>query len=107
MFLIKYLGLTRDGDATLIHEQAYEEGLLDKPYFSIYFKKCTNQQTQCQDGGVVKIGDEDLRNCEPVRGKYLEQELKLVLIFGLGTSIFERSSLAISGRRIERWQLPS
>jgi hypothetical protein len=62
------LGLTPDDDSTLIHHQAYNEGLLDKPIFSLYFKKCPGTKQACQDGGVVKIGDEDLKNCEPVKG---------------------------------------
>ncbi|KAI6192123.1 hypothetical protein M3Y97_00302500 [Aphelenchoides bicaudatus] len=62
------MGMTFPGEqATLIHEQAYKDGLLDKPLFSLYFKKCVSSNTQCQDGGVVKLGDQDLKNCRPVK----------------------------------------
>ncbi|KAI6192122.1 Aspartic protease 9 [Aphelenchoides bicaudatus] len=48
-----------------IFDIAYREGLLDKPIFTLYFKKCHKGQERCQDGGVITFGNQDITNCEP------------------------------------------
>ncbi|KAI6226404.1 Aspartic protease 7 [Aphelenchoides fujianensis] len=53
---------------TLVFEQAYKEGLLDRPIFTLFFKKCERFQTACADGGVITLGSEDREHCGPVIG---------------------------------------
>ncbi|KAI6175104.1 Peptidase A1 domain-containing protein [Aphelenchoides fujianensis] len=63
------LGLsTRFDKRKPIVEQAFKEGLLDRPLFSLFFKKCPKWELQCEDGGMVTLGGEDRKNCGPVLG---------------------------------------
>jgi hypothetical protein len=44
--------------------QAVDEGLMDKPYFTTFMKKC---EKECEDGGSITLGGFDDVNCqEPI-----------------------------------------
>ncbi|KAI6219576.1 Peptidase A1 domain-containing protein [Aphelenchoides fujianensis] len=63
------LGLsTRFDKRKPVVEQAFKEGLLDRPLFSLFFKKCPQWELECEDGGMVTLGGEDRKNCGPVLG---------------------------------------
>lgn len=50
--------------ATSIFDAAYREGLLDKPIFTLFFKKCPKDQRECSNGGVITLGGQDTKNCD-------------------------------------------
>ncbi|CAD5231111.1 unnamed protein product [Bursaphelenchus okinawaensis] len=50
---------------TNIFDAAVKEGLMDKPIFTVYMKKCDGQ---CEDGGVITFGDYDKEHCCNVKG---------------------------------------
>ncbi|CAD5234009.1 unnamed protein product [Bursaphelenchus xylophilus] len=55
----------RGAEDTSIFLQAMKEGILDKPIFTTYMKKCNGS---CDDGGLITFGDEDKKHCGEVRG---------------------------------------
>uniref|UniRef100_A0A1I7RJM7 Peptidase A1 domain-containing protein n=1 Tax=Bursaphelenchus xylophilus TaxID=6326 RepID=A0A1I7RJM7_BURXY len=50
---------------TNIFDEAVKEGLMDKPIFTVYLKKCGGI---CEDGGVITFGDYDKEHCCNVKG---------------------------------------
>lgn len=44
---------------------ALNEGLFDKPLFTVHMKSCPGN---CTEGGVITFGNEDNQNCEAVEG---------------------------------------
>ncbi|KAI6226152.1 Peptidase A1 domain-containing protein [Aphelenchoides fujianensis] len=62
------LGLsTRFDQRKPLVEQAVAEGLIARPFFSLFFKQ-TPPGTHGEDGGMLTLGDEDRKNCGPVLG---------------------------------------
>uniref|UniRef100_A0A1I7SK90 Peptidase A1 domain-containing protein n=2 Tax=Bursaphelenchus xylophilus TaxID=6326 RepID=A0A1I7SK90_BURXY len=51
--------------ATNIFDEAVKEGIMDKPIFTAYLKKCDGD---CDDGGVITFGDYDKERCCNVKG---------------------------------------
>lgn len=49
---------------TSIFDAVYKENLLDKPIFTLFFKKCPKNQKECENAGVVTLGGMDEKNCE-------------------------------------------
>jgi hypothetical protein len=44
--------------------QAVDEGLIEKPWFTTFMKKC---EKECEDGGTITLGGFDDVNCqEPI-----------------------------------------
>ncbi|CAD5233650.1 unnamed protein product [Bursaphelenchus xylophilus] len=50
---------------TNIFDEAVKQGLMDKPIFTVYKKKCNGN---CEDGGVITFGDYDKEHCCNVKG---------------------------------------
>ncbi|CAD5233644.1 unnamed protein product [Bursaphelenchus xylophilus] len=50
---------------TNIFDEAVKEGLMDKPIFTVYLKKCGGN---CEDGGDITFGDYDKEHCCNVMG---------------------------------------
>ncbi|KAI6240586.1 Peptidase A1 domain-containing protein [Aphelenchoides fujianensis] len=49
--------------SSIVHE-AYRQGVLDAPLFSVWMQKC---EEECEDGGVIQFGSEDRVHCQRVR----------------------------------------
>ncbi|KAI6230379.1 Peptidase A1 domain-containing protein [Aphelenchoides fujianensis] len=63
------LGLSNRSDRrkTLV-EEAFRQGLLARPLFTLFFAKCPQWTDACTDGGILMLGGEDRKNCDPVLG---------------------------------------
>ncbi|KAI6240649.1 Peptidase A1 domain-containing protein [Aphelenchoides fujianensis] len=58
------LSFPQKGSPTPVFQQAVQEGLMDAPIFTAWFRKCNGD---CANGGLISLGSQDLRHCVPVR----------------------------------------
>ncbi|CAD5230687.1 unnamed protein product [Bursaphelenchus okinawaensis] len=88
---------------TSVFQTAVREGLFDKPIFTTYLRKCHNDQ--CDDGGMINLGDIDVDNCEPVEhwvnvkegSVYWEVEMNAVYLNGQSLSLSPISAVSDTG----------
>ncbi|KAI6231927.1 Peptidase A1 domain-containing protein [Aphelenchoides besseyi] len=57
---------TSSGRGNSIFHQAVRDGLMDKPIFTAYLRKCS-QGSSCSRGGQITFGSEDKAHCEEVK----------------------------------------
>ncbi|KAI6224326.1 hypothetical protein M3Y99_01409400 [Aphelenchoides fujianensis] len=57
---------TSSGRGTSVFHQAVKDGLMDKPIFTAYLRKCGGSGT-CSQGGTITFGSEDTTHCEEVQ----------------------------------------
>jgi len=56
------------GQGSSIFDEAVKQGLMDKPLFTVYLKKCGGDAKECSDAGQITFGKIDTEHCGRVEG---------------------------------------
>jgi len=56
------------GQGSSIFQEAVDEGIMDAPVFTVFFKKCPYNQKDCSNAGQITFGKVDTQNCGPIVG---------------------------------------
>ncbi|KAI6192139.1 Eukaryotic aspartyl protease [Aphelenchoides bicaudatus] len=62
---LAFLVIQQKGSPLPVFQQAVKEGLMDRPIFTSYMRKCDGS---CENGGLITLGGLDKEHCRAIQG---------------------------------------